>query len=133
MPDMPPPFSLDLPTSRQQAMVYRLSGDRNPLHVEPATARLAGFDQPILHGLSTLGLVARALIHLHCGSDPRRLSSISARFTAPVVPGETVRTQSWQEGNHIRFSAISIDSDTVVIDGGTASIDRFATLPIDRF
>ncbi|MFV4701588.1 MaoC/PaaZ C-terminal domain-containing protein, partial [Mycobacterium tuberculosis] len=96
MPDWPPPFALDLPTSPQQAMVYRLSGDRNPLHIDPTTAQSAGFDQPILHGLSTLGIVARALIHLHCGGDPERLSSISARFTAPVIPGETVRTQSWR-------------------------------------
>lgn len=126
MPETPPPFSLDLPTSRQQALIYRLSGDRNPLHILPETAKLGGFDQPILHGLSTLGLVARALVHLHCGGDPARLSSISARFTAPVIPGETVRTQSWQDGNAIRFRAIALERDTVVIDGGTASVDRFA-------
>lgn len=129
MPDTPPPYSLDLPTSPQQALLYRLSGDRNPLHVEPETARSAGFDQPILHGLSTLGLVARALIHLHCAGDPRRLSSMSARFTAPVVPGEMVRTQSWQDGDDIVFRAIAVDRDTVVIDGGTASIDCFAGRP----
>lgn len=126
MPDSPPAFSLDLPTSRQQALVYRLSGDRNPLHVSPETARLGGFDQPILHGLSTLGLVARALIHLHCKGDPQRLSAIAARFTAPVFPGETVRTQSWREGDRIVFRAIALERDTIVIDGGTASIDRFA-------
>lgn len=126
MPDAPPPFVLDLPTSPQQAMIYRLSGDRNPLHVDPATARSAGFGQPILHGLSTLGLAARALIHLHCGGDPERLSSISARFTAPVIPGETVRTQSWRDGDAILFRAIAVERDTVVIDGGTASVDRFA-------
>ena len=72
LPAAPAPFSLDLPTSRQQALIYRLSGDRNPLHVHPETARLGGFDQPILHGLSTMGLVARALVHLHCGGDPQR-------------------------------------------------------------
>lgn len=126
MPDTPPPSSLDLPTGRQQALIYRLSGDRNPLHVEPETARLAGFDQPILHGLSTLGLVARALIHLHCSGDPTRLSSIAARFTAPVFPGETVRTQSWRDGDQIVFRAIALDRDTVIIDGGMASVDRFA-------
>lgn len=126
MPETPPSLSLDLPTSRQQALIYRLSGDRNPLHVSPETAKLGGFDQPILHGLSTLGLVARALIHLHCDGDPQRLSAIAARFTAPVIPGETVRTQSWAEGDHIRFKAIAVERDTVVIDGGTASVDRFA-------
>ena len=126
LPAAPAPFSLDLPTSRQQALIYRLSGDRNPLHVHPETARLGGFDQPILHGLSTMGLVARALVHLHCGGDPQRLSSISARFTAPVIPGETVRTQSWQDGSDIAFQAIAVERDVVVINGGTASVDRFA-------
>ncbi len=126
MPDTPAPYHLDLPTSRQQALIYRLSGDRNPLHVNRETAKLGGFDQPILHGLSTLGLVARALIHLHCNGDPLRLSAIAARFTAPVIPGETVRTQSWPDGDQIKFQAIAVERDIVVIDGGTASIDRFA-------
>lgn len=126
MPDTPAPCHLDLPTSRQQALIYRLSGDRNPLHVNRETAKLGGFDQPILHGLSTLGLVARALIHLHCNGDPLRLSAIAARFTAPVIPGEKVRTQSWPDGDQIKFQAIAVERDIVVIDGGTASIDRFA-------
>lgn len=126
MPQTPPQFALDLPTSRQQALVYRLSGDRNPLHVVPETARSAGFDQPILHGLSTLGLVTRALVHIHCGSNPSRLSSISARFTAPVIPGETVQTQTWQDGDAIMFRAIVPERGVVVIDGGRASVDSFA-------
>lgn len=126
MPEREPDATLDLPTSPNQAMLYRLTGDRNPLHVEPETARIGGFERPILHGLSTLGLAARALIHLHCAGDPARLSSISARFTAPVYPGETVRTQSWQEDKAIRFRAIAAERDVTVIDGGAASIDDFA-------
>jgi acyl dehydratase len=121
------PFNLDLPTSRQQALIYRLSGDRNPLHIHPETAMLAGFGQPVLHGPSTLGLVARALIHQHCGGDPSRLSSISARFSEPVYPGETLRTESWHNGRNILFRAVALQRDTVVIEGGTAIIDRFAS------
>ncbi|WP_231735496.1 MaoC/PaaZ C-terminal domain-containing protein [Novosphingobium sp. CCH12-A3] len=125
MPNGPAPFSLALPTSRQQALIYRLSGDRNPLHVHADTAKQGGFDRPILHGLSTLGLACRALAHLHCGGDPTILSSIAARFTAPVFPGDTVRTESWRDGNEIVFRAIAQERNVVVIDGGTASVDRF--------
>lgn len=126
VPETPPTHSLDLPTSLQQALIYRLSGDRNPLHVEAETARIGGFDRPILHGLSSLGLAARALVHLHCDGDPMRLSSLAARFTAPVLPGDTIRTQSWQDQNRIVFRSIAIERDVVVIDGGTASVDSFA-------
>lgn len=126
VPDTPAQYSLDMPTSLQQPLIYRLSGDRNPLHVETETARIGGFDRPILHGLSTLGLAARALVHLHCGGDPMRLSSLSARFTSPVFPGETIRTQSWIVGDGIVFRAIATERDVVVIDGGTATVDRFA-------
>lgn len=133
VPDTLPSYSLDLPTSTQQALLYRLSGDRNPLHVEAETARIGGFDRPILHGLSSLGLAARALVHLHCGGDPMRLSSISARFTAPVFPGETIRTQSWRDGDELVFRAIATERDAVVIDGGTASVDRFADPAADPF
>jgi len=129
VPETPPTHSVDLPTSLQQALIYRLSGDRNPLHVEAETARVGGFDQPILHGLSSLGLAARALVHMHCGGDPMRLSSIAARFTAPVVPGDTIRTQSWQDADRIVFQSIAIERGVVVIDGGTATVDRFANPP----
>lgn len=133
VPDTQAPYSLDLPTSPQQALIYRLSGDRNPLHVEPETARIGGFDRPILHGLSSLGLVARALVHLHCDGDPMRLSSLSARFTSPIFPGETIRTESWQDGDGIVFRATAIERGVVVIDGGTATVDRFADANADPF
>lgn len=126
IPDRPADAHIDLPTSVQQAMIYRLSGDRNPLHVEPETARIGGFDRPILHGLSTMGLVGRALVHLCCGGDPARLSKLAVRFTAPVYPGETIRTEVWQEGREIRFRAFAKEREVVVIDGGEATIDAFA-------
>jgi acyl dehydratase len=127
IPEPPEAHSLDLPTSLQQALIYRLSGDRNPLHVEAATAHIGGFDRPILHGLSSLGLVVRALVHMHCDGDPARLSSIAARFTAPVFPGDTIRTQSWRDGERIGFRATATERGVVVIDGGTASVDSFAS------
>ncbi len=126
LPETKPDAALDLPTSRNQAMVYRLSGDRNPLHVDPATAARGGFDRPILHGLSTMGLVARALGHLACDGDPARLSSIAVRFTAPVYPGDRVRTEIWRDGSEILFRASVPDRGQIVIDGGRATIGAFA-------
>jgi acyl dehydratase len=126
VPEAPATHSLDLPTSLQQPLIYRLSGDRNPLHVEPQTAQVGGFDKPILHGLSSLGLAVRALVNMHCGGDPMRLSSVAARFTAPVFPGDTIRTQSWREEGRIVFRATATERDVVVIDSGTATVDCFA-------
>ena len=123
MPDRASDAALDLPTSRQQALLYRLSGDRNPLHVDPGTARKGGFDGPILHGLGTLGVVGRAIIHLCAQGDPRRLSAISVRFTAPVIPGDMIRTEIWLEGDGtIRFRATVPEREVTVVDGGTAEL-----------
>ena len=121
-PDRVPDFEVDLPTSRAQAAVYRLSGDRNPLHIDPVTAQRAGFERPILHGLSTMGLVARALIHALCASDPAMLREIGVRFSSPVFPGETIRTHIWQNGPEVRFRAFVIERGVCVIDNGTATL-----------
>lgn len=126
MPDSAADITIDLPTSRNQALIYRLSGDRNPLHVDPETARQAGFDEPILHGLSTMGVICRALVQRCCGGDPSRLSALSLRFTAPVIPGEVIRTEVWQNGREIRFRASVPAAGKIVADGGVASIDSFS-------
>ena len=128
LPQRAPDATLDLPTSRQQAMLYRLSGDRNPLHVEPETARLAGFDGPILHGLSSMGLTGRAIAHLCCDGDPARLSHLSVRFTAPVIPGDVIRTEIWREGGEVLFRASVPERGEVVIDRGRATIDAFSAV-----
>ncbi|MET0547202.1 MAG: MaoC/PaaZ C-terminal domain-containing protein [Caulobacterales bacterium] len=125
MPGRKCDLSIELPTSPQQAMIYRLSGDRNPLHIEPETALLGGLDQPILHGLSTMGLAGRALIHRVCDGDPRRLTGLRVRFTAPVIPGESIRTDIWVEGGSIRFRASAPQRGLVVLDGGSATLDTF--------
>ena len=125
VPDRAPDLVIALPTSPVQAATYRLSGDRNPLHIDPAYAARAGFEQPILHGLSSLGVAARAIIHGAAGGDATRLSSIAARFTAPVIPGETIATDLWIDGSRIHFRA-SV-GDRIVIDDGLAELDGFAT------
>ena len=127
MPDRPADARLDLPTARNQALLYRLSGDRNPLHVEPSTAKLGGFDGPILHGLGTMGVIGRALVHLAAKGDPALLTEMRLRFTAPVVPGDIVRTEIWHEADRsVRFRASVPSREAVVVDGGVARVGGFA-------
>jgi acyl dehydratase len=124
MPDRAPELSLTLPTAKNQALLYRLSGDLNPLHVEPEVSRLGGFDRPVLHGLSTMGLACRALTHRVCGGDPSLITDMSVRFTAPVWPGETIRTDVWTGGDRIRFRAVAVERGDIVLDEGSASLNK---------
>lgn len=99
-PDRSPDHEIETETLPQQALLYRLaSGDRNPLHADPGFAAMAGFDRPILHGLCTYGIVAKAVIGAALGGDPSRLASYSARFSGHVFPGETLITRVWSEGS----------------------------------
>jgi acyl dehydratase len=104
-------------TSADQALLYRLSGDRNPLHTDPAVARAAGFDRPILHGLCTFGFAGRALLHVVCGSDPERFLAMECRFSAPVFPGDSLTTSMWIDGGTARFRTHTQRGD-VVLDRG---------------
>jgi acyl dehydratase len=122
VPARDPDFAISLPTSLAQAATYRLSGDRNPLHIDAATAQQAGFDRPILHGLSTMGVIARALIHACADGDASRLTEIALRFTAPVYPGETICTHIWREAETLHFRATAIERGIVVTDNGIAAI-----------
>ena len=122
VPDSDPDFEVVLPTSRAQAATYRLSGDRNPLHIDPEVAQGVGFDRPVLHGLSTMGLVGRAIIHATCGGIAANLREINLRFSAPVYPGDTIRTQIWQDGENVRFCAFCNRHDRKVIEGGVAKV-----------
>lgn len=97
-PTQAPDLTIDLPTHRQLALIYRLCGDLNPLHCDPAIARRAGYDQPILHGLATFGIAGHALLKALCAYEPSRFQSIDARFSGPVFPGETIITEIWREG-----------------------------------
>jgi acyl dehydratase len=125
LPDRAPDAALALPTTRNQAMLYRLTGDRNPVHVDPGIAAAGGFERPILHGLATMGLVARALVRLACDGDPRRLSAMRLRFTAPVFPGDVILTELWEEERALRFRARVPARGVTVIDGGSATRDGF--------
>jgi acyl dehydratase len=97
-PDRKPDKTVSYPTLPQQALIYRLSGDMNPLHADPDFAKLGGFDVPILHGLCTYGLAGRALLATFCGNDPARMQSFAVRFSGVVFPGETITTDMWDVG-----------------------------------
>jgi len=104
------------------ALIYRLSGDYNPLHAEPAVGRAAGFERPILHGLATYGVAGWALTKGLCGGDPSRIASIETRFSSPVYPGETIRTEMWLDGKTASFRARVVQRDVVVLNNGRAQL-----------
>lgn len=122
IPTRAPDFTCDLRTRPEAALIYRLSGDYNPLHAEPAFAKAAGFERPILHGLGTFGVSGHALLKTLCGYDPNRLISFGCRFSAPVFPGETIRTQMWRDGAVVSFSARVVERDVVAITNGRAEV-----------
>lgn len=119
LPDEPPHLIVDLPTRPEQALYYRLNGDNNRLHSDPASARRAGFERPILHGLCTFGVVCHALLRALADYDPARLLKMRLRFSAPVFPGETIRTEIWRCGS---FRARVAERGTVVADNGLAEV-----------
>jgi acyl dehydratase len=110
----------DIATLPQSALIYRLSGDYNPIHADPEAAAKAGFERPILHGLCTLGIATRAVLTCLADGVPDRLKSLSVRFSRPVFPGETIRTEFFTAGGQIRFRSRTIERDVVVLDRGTA-------------
>jgi acyl dehydratase len=116
-PDQAPDHQVTYQTSPDQALVYRLSGDRNPLHSDPAFAALGGFDRPILHGLCTYGFTGRALLHTLCAGDARRFQHIEARFASPVLPGEALTVSMWETSSNETLFVTSVN-DRVVIDQG---------------
>jgi acyl dehydratase len=121
VPSREPDEVVSYATRSDQALLYRLSGDRNPLHSDPAFAKRAGFDRPILHGLCTYGFTGRALLHAVCGSDPARFGAMRARFSRPTLPGDTLSISVWDVGQE-SAGAYRFRTETqrgeVVIDGG---------------
>lgn len=109
------------PTRKDQALLYRLSGDRNPLHSDPSLAKKAGLERPILHGLCTFGFVSRATLAI-VDQDLSRLLSISARFASPVMPGETLSTYFWIEGARITFRTYA--ENRLILDHGRAEVKQ---------
>ena len=109
--------------SPNQALLYRLSGDRNPLHIDPDVAKLGGFDRPILHGLCTYGFASRAVIKCYGDNDPHHLRSIKARFAQPFFPGETLLTEMWRMSDgHIVFQCKSAERGVVVLSNAVAEV-----------
>ncbi len=124
LPESNPDFSVSVEATEIQPLVYRLSGDLNPLHIDPEVASAAGFPRPILHGLATKGMAGYVLIKTVCGFDPARLGSMAVRFSRPVLPGDVLRFDFWGRGpGEVRFRAVVPGRDNlVVLDRCTAEI-----------
>jgi acyl dehydratase len=112
----------DLATRPEAALIYRLSGDLNPIHSEPAVAKQAGYPRPIMHGLGSFGVAAHAVLKTFCGYDPQKLVSFASRFSAPVYPGETLRTEMWRDGNVVSFRSRVVERDVIVVTNGRAEV-----------
>jgi acyl dehydratase len=123
LPERAPDMAADIATRPEAALIYRLSGDPNPLHASPAVAREAGFERPILHGLCSYGVAGRAILETCCEGDPSRLRRLDLRFSSPVYPGETIRTEIWRDGGEVSFRARVVERDVVVLNNGLAVID----------
>ena len=117
-PDRAPDLELDIPVLPQQALLYRLCGDRNPLHSDPEFAKRAGFPKPILHGMCTYGITCRGILQTYADYDPTAFRQHVARFSSPVYPGETVTMDLWKDGNVISFEARVKARNAAVIKSG---------------
>lgn len=122
LPDRPADAVFEAPTDPRAALIYRLSGDPNPLHVDPETAESAGFERPILHGLCSFGIATRAILAAFCGQDPKRLRAIKLRFAQPVYPGDTLLIEMWHDAGIVSFRARVDGRDVVSLDHGRAEI-----------
>jgi len=122
VPKRAPDKTVDLATLPGQALIYRLSGDRNPLHSDPEVAKRAGFPRPILHGMCTYGISCRAVLQTYAEYDPTRFKSHGARFSSPVFPGETISVDLWKDGNIISFEARVKSRNVTVIKNGKTEL-----------
>ena len=121
IPDGPPDLVCELATSPRAALIYRLSGDFNPLHIDPEVAGAGGFPRPILHGLATFGVAGHALLKTLCGYDPAKLKRMEVRFSAVAYPGDTMRTEIWQTGDgRAAFRCRVVGREAVVLNNGYA-------------
>ena len=121
-PRREPDLSCDTPTRADQALLFRLNGDRNPLHADPDAAAAAGFSIPILHGLCSYGIACRAILKTICDYDHTLIEGFDARFSLPVLPGDTITTDMWQDGNIVSFQCSVKERDCVVIRNGKCTL-----------
>ncbi|MGY4098776.1 MaoC/PaaZ C-terminal domain-containing protein [Nocardia sp. R16R-3T] len=117
VPERKPDRTLSAQTRHDQALLYRLTGDDNPLHLDPAVAQKAGFPRPILHGLCTYGVVGRTLLAEYADSDPSRFISLAVRLSSPTMPGDTLTIDTWQHGSEVSF-AVKRDNGDVLLSNG---------------
>jgi acyl dehydratase len=122
LPDRPPDLSCDLQTRSDQALLFRLTGDMNPLHADPGIARTAGFHMPIMHGRCTTGIACHAILKTICDYDFTLIRGIDVRFTAPVFPGDVITTEMWQDRNIVSFRCVVRDRGVTVINNGCCTI-----------
>lgn len=118
IPDRKPDVTCESDTRPDQALLYRLSGDRNPLHSDPTVAKMAGFPRPILHGLCSYGTACRAVLSTICKYDHTMIGGFDVRFSSPVFPGETIVTEMWKDGNVVSFRSKVKERDVVVLNNG---------------
>lgn len=124
IPDRPPDAVETQKTLPQQALFYRLSGDKNPLHADPDQAAKGGFDKPILHGLCTFGFSTRAVLKNFAGYNTDRLQSVQARFSSHVFPGETLRTEMWEEEDEILFVTKTLERNIIVLKNALLKLKK---------
>lgn len=125
VPEGKPDIVCDLPTLEQQALLYRLNGDPNPHNADPKSAAAAGFPRPILHGLCTYGIAGHAILRSCCDYDPAALRELHVRLSAPVFPGETIRTEIWRNGDAktISFRCAAMERERIVLNNGLALLN----------
>ena len=122
LPDRPADAKFEQTTSAQAALLYRLNGDLNPLHADPAVARRVGFDKPILHGLATFGIAVRAVLATMCDYEPARIAAIAGRFSSPVYPGDTLRTEMWRDDEVVSFRTWAVERGALVLNNGRVEL-----------
>ncbi|WP_068297774.1 MaoC family dehydratase [Pararhodobacter sp. CCB-MM2] len=125
-PDRSPDATVRIATLSQAALLYRLNGDMNPLHADPAMAAKLGFDRPILHGLCTLGHALRAVVDNQAGGNAARLTAVSARMSRPTYPGETLEVAIWAEAGGLLFEATTVERGVTVLAGGQVGLEGAA-------
>ena len=122
LPERAPDMQIESETRADQAILYALSGDRNPLHRDPHVAKLAGFPRPILHGLCSYGIACRAIVSAVCNYDAKKITGFDARFSAPVFPGETIVTEIWVDGSLVSFRCKLKEREALVINNGRCTL-----------
>ena len=121
-PEGDPDFVHEIKTKPDQALIFRLSGDYNPLHSDPNFAKTAGFEKPILHGMCTYGIACRSVVEGVCEGDAKRLKKFDCRFSSPVYPGETIVTEMWKNGSKVYYQSKVKERDKIVIKNGVSEI-----------